>query len=291
MQLWSQVDLPMVTVLQHGISGSGHGQMSVRVPLTQNCLNNVFLHIKSMVTVVVGLVTTLTGSKGRIDPAAARNAVHSWRMSTVSPRTTFRVTSDPRHNKVYLPVLCALHEWPLTQMSSIAGVIRPLSAVPCCKWRVTLDTDVMSSHCRCYATTCSWNVKVSYRGDAVDIPLIWKLCSREWHKHQYWVSLSCRAAPVGLKLSQQLLMKVTSCSFCKIQIAQTLVGTAFYTTASSWSCSGCSHFELQMMQTGYLRWSPFVLVILLLPFVGGVAQSNLRPFVAYLVWITFDSHT
>ena len=67
----------MVTVLQHRISGSGHGQMSVRVPLTQNCLNNVFLHIKSMVTVVVDLVTTLTGSKGRIDPAAARNAVHS----------------------------------------------------------------------------------------------------------------------------------------------------------------------------------------------------------------------
>ena len=181
------------------LSGSGHGQRSVRVPLTQNCLNNVFLHIKSMVTVVIDLVTTLTGSKGRINPAAARNAVHSWRMSTVSPRTTFRVTSDPRHNKVYLPVLCALHEWPLTQMSFIAGAIRPLSAVPCCKWRVTLDTDVMSSHCRCYATTCSWNVKVFYRGDAVDIPLIWKLCSREWHKHQYWVSLSCRAAPVGFQ--------------------------------------------------------------------------------------------
>ena len=67
----------MVTVLQHRISGSGHGQMSVRVPLTQNCLNNVFLHIKSMVTVVVGLVMTLTGSKGRIDLAAAQNAVHS----------------------------------------------------------------------------------------------------------------------------------------------------------------------------------------------------------------------
>ena len=77
MQLWSQVDLPMMTVLQHRLSGSGHGQMSVRVPLTQNCLNNVFLHIKSMVTVVVGLVTTLTGYKGRINPAAARNAVHS----------------------------------------------------------------------------------------------------------------------------------------------------------------------------------------------------------------------
>ena len=36
MQLWSQVDLPMVTVLQHRISVSlvsGHGQRSVRVPL------------------------------------------------------------------------------------------------------------------------------------------------------------------------------------------------------------------------------------------------------------------
>ena len=123
--------------LQRRISGSGHGQMSVRVPLTQNCLNNVFLHIKSMVTVVVGLVTTLTGSKGRIDPAAARNAVHSWRMSTVSPRTTFRVTSDPRHNKVYLPVLCALHEWPLTQMSFYCRCYT--SPVRCALLQVTSD--------------------------------------------------------------------------------------------------------------------------------------------------------
>ena len=122
------------------LSGSGHGQRSVRVPLTQNCLNNVFLHIKSMATVVVGLVTILTGSKGRINPTAARNAIHSWRMSTASPRTTFRVTSDPRHNKVYLLVLCALHEWPLTQMSSYWPVLYvpcPLCPVASDEWPLT----------------------------------------------------------------------------------------------------------------------------------------------------------
>ena len=42
---------------------------------------------------------------------------------------------------------------------------------------------------------------------------------------------------------------------------------------------------------GANRVSPFVLVILLLPFVGGFAQGNFRPLVAYLVWITFDSRT
>ena len=79
------------------------------------------------------------------------------------------------------------NKWPLTQQSLSAGAM--------CQWWMTLDKDVQccrcytssvcsvllevmsdpwhnvkSSHCRCFVTTCLWNVKVFYRGDEVDIP-------------------------------------------------------------------------------------------------------------------------
>ena len=197
--------------------------------------------------------------------------------AVLSSRTAFRDTSDPRHNKVYLPVLCALHEWPLSQMSSIVGTMRPLSALSCCKWRVTLDTGVdlpvLCDHLlECISVLqgrCSGQSSGTLEAVLPKVTLV--LCS--------WVCLSCRAAPVALSWANNLY----ECYFMNSRKPTRPVPCEywFYTTASWKSCSVRSLFELLWVLvlglntlgtrdssfccidvSGKYRWSPNMVVFL-----------------------------
>ena len=96
-------------------------QSPLNTELPQQCVPS---H-KSMVTVVVGLVTTLTGSKGRIKPSCCSEC-HSL-LKNVNSVSQDHIQSN---------------EWPSTQQSLSAGAM----AIT----RVTLGTDV--PYCRCYTS-------------------------------------------------------------------------------------------------------------------------------------------
>ena len=112
----------VVTVcqLRVRVSSSGH-RTNVCWSSLSSELSQQWLHIEHGHT--NGLKTALTDLKGQDWPSCCSECHFSYRMSTVlSSSIAFRVTSDPRHNNVYLLVLYI-----------------PLSALSCCKWQVTLD--------------------------------------------------------------------------------------------------------------------------------------------------------